>query len=355
MAKKYKHLTIYERDRIANLLKDGANKSAIASVIGVHPSTISREIARNSRSIRSRHGTPGEYSSSVAQQKAYVAHQSKRKQAMKIINNPLLKRFIVKKLKQGWSPDQISGYLKVNTKLKAKYGYVSKNSIYRYLDSPEGFRYSEHLHSRRKHPWRKKPKSKSGHKKRVMIPDRIPIQERSADVDYKLSVGDWEADTVVSPKNGSKQAVVVLKDRTSRYLAARIIPNLKPSVFSLVAIEILKDKLTNTITMDNGIENRYHGDISMVTGAKIYFCDPYSSWQKGAVENINGILRRYFPKGTDFANITQAELDKAVFLINNKPRKILGYKSALQVAKEKGLFIKRDNIINKGKKGTIVQ
>jgi len=130
----------------------------------------------------------------------------------------------------------------------------------------------------------------------------------------------------------------VLTERATRLVSARIVPNLRPEGFAEAITELANNINVRSFTTDNGIENKQHAIVTQRTGAPVFFTDPYSSWQKGGVENANKMLRRYFPKGTDFAKVTQEQVDQAVALINQKPRKILGYKSAVQCAVEKGLF-----------------
>ena len=122
-------------------------------------------------------------------------------------------------------------------------------------------------------------------------------------------------------------------------MKAELVPNLKPRNYSEVILSLTKELRILSLTTDNGIENRDHKDITKSTGAPVFFCDPYSSWQKGGVENANKMIRRYFPKGTDFSEVTQEEVDQAIALINQKPRKILGFKSAIQCSVEKGLIL----------------
>jgi IS30 family transposase len=172
-----------------------------------------------------------------------------------------------------------------------------------------------------------------------MIPDRVSITERPATVKDRQESGHWEGDTIVSGKRtGGKAALAVLQERMTRFIMAIVIQNLKPESFTHAAIFMLTHKQAHTISLDNGIENKQHARISSAIGAAVYFCDPYSSYQKGGVENCNKMLRRYIPKGCDISQFTQAQLDDFVAKINNKPRRCLGYKSALQLATEKGLF-----------------
>ena len=143
---------------------------------------------------------------------------------------------------------------------------------------------------------------------------------------------------MVSGKHtGSKAALAVAVERKTRLIAARLIPDLRPVSFAGAAIMLLVGKKALSVTLDNGIENRDHDTISRATGAQAFFCDSYSSWQKGQVEHANKLLRRYLPKGSDLGQYSQDFVDAACDRLNKKPRKILGYKSALQLAKEKGI------------------
>lgn len=146
---------------------------------------------------------------------------------------------------------------------------------------------------------------------------------------------------VSGKKTGSKAALAVFIERKTRFMRAHLIPDLKPEHFAAAATNCLSSKKTLTLTLDNGLENRRHRDITSATGADIYFCDPYSSWQKGGIENANRMLRRYIPKGCDLGTVDQAVVEALAERVNNKPRKILGYKSAVQLAHEKGVITSR--------------
>ena len=173
-----------------------------------------------------------------------------------------------------------------------------------------------------------------------MIPDRTSITERPASVEDRLEVGNWEHDSVVSSKrSGSTAALAVAQERVTKLVRVRLVPNLKPVPYAEAIIRLMAGFLVRTMTTDNGIENKQHRLITAATSAQVYFTDPYASWQKGGVENANKMIRRYFPKGTNFSNVTQAQVDTAVARINNKPRASLGFKSALQSAQEKGLLL----------------
>ncbi len=172
-----------------------------------------------------------------------------------------------------------------------------------------------------------------------MISDRTSITERPEAVEDRQEIGHWEGDTVVSGKRThSKTALAVVQERTTRLIGATLIPNLKPESFTTATNHMLADKQALTLSLDNGIENKQHRGITDASGVQVYFCDPYSSWQKGGVEHANKMLRRYLPKGCDLGQFTQEQVDDFVATINSKPRRCLGYKSAIQLAKEKGLI-----------------
>ena len=159
-------------------------------------------------------------------------------------------------------------------------------------------------------------------------------------VDDRQEAGHWEGDTVVSGKRTrSKAALAVTQERITKFVGATLIPNLKPESFATATVAMLTGKQATTLTLDNGIENKQHAAITAATGTKVFFCDSYSSYQKGGVENANKMLRRYLPKGCDLGSYTQAQVDDFVAAINNKPRRCLGYRSALQCAVEKGILL----------------
>jgi len=325
-----------ERSELQILHEKGYSARAIASVLGRSPNTIATELKRNSfredgRTPQSKQGT---YSAAYAKQKAYVRRKYARYQGKKIQDNNELRSYIVSGLTSGWNPDEISGTMRREKQLF----YASKTAIYEWLYSAWGQAYCKHLYSRRyRHRPRKQPSPT-----RTMIPDRVSVTERPVAAQSRLEPGHWEYDSVVSSKrSGSTFALAVASERTTRLVTASLVPNLRPAPFARTIARQLAGKQVATLTTDNGIENRHHRVVSKKTGAPVFFTDPYSSWQKGGVENANRMLRAYFPKGTDFATVTQTDVVSALTRINNKPRKILGYRSSLQVAKEKGLILEK--------------
>lgn len=324
--KKTSKLTDAERSEIDILHAKGYSARSIARALGRSPNTIAAELKRNSYK-------DGGYVSARAKQKAYVRRKYARYQGKKIQEHNELRAFIVLKLGEHWNPDEIAGYLKTNVNLGM---YASKTAIYEWLRSAWGQQYCPLLYCKR---YNRKPRKKNK-TARVMIPDRTSITERPQAALDRTELGHCEYDSVVSSKrSGSTAALAVLGERSSRLVRARLVPNLKPEPYAQTIARLTRGLQARTMTTDNGIENKRHRLVTKKTGTPVFFTDPYSSWQKGGVENANKMLRRYFPKGTDFATVAQTDVIEALERINNKPRKILGYKSSLQVAKEKGLIL----------------
>lgn len=326
-AKKYTGLSDAERSEIEILRKRKCSNREIAQALKRSPNTISREIKVNS--------VGNEYVALKAKQKSRASRRSRRYQWRKIEHEPELRDFIIEHLASPhhWSPDAIAGYLKhQQTELPT----VGKDQIYAWLYSAYGQPYCQHLLSKRYRPKRRK----ANKTERVMIPNRVSITERPPEASTRERPGDWEGDTVVSgKKTRSKAALAVAQERMTRLYGVTLIPNLKPASFTTATNGMLVGKLSLTLGLDNGIENKAHEGITEATGADVFFCDPYSSYQKGGIENANKMLRRYVPKGCDVSTFTQEQIDQFVLTINSKPRRCLGYKSAIQLAHEKGIYL----------------
>ena len=315
--KKATKITRQERFDIRSMLDLGRSFRWIAKQLKRSPNSVSREVADNS--------TNGWYDPVKADAKARKKRRETRLKWRKIENIPALKRFIIAKLRQHWNPDEIAGYMTVN---RLPF-YASKTAIYDWLYSAWGQRYCQHLYSQRHRPRKQKRK-----KKKTLIPNRISLQMRPKAANERVQAGHWEGDAIVSCKSG-KGGLAVTQERKSRLLAAKMIRTFKSKPYAKKIKHMLKGKKALSMTFDNGIENRNHQDIGIAT----YFCDPYSSWQKGGIENGNKMLRRYWPKGTDFSNVRQRQMDKKLLIINSKPRRSLGYKSALAVARAEGILV----------------
>lgn len=314
-----------ERLEIGILLGKGYSLRAIARSLGRGHNTVSYEVKTNK--------VKGRYDPLKAAAKARLRKRLRRLEWSKIEQFPKLKQLIIEKLMIHWNPDEIAGWLK-----RTKGQYVSKTAIYEWLRSARGNRYCLWLYSRRHYVRRRKGKKT----KRVMIPNRVGIERRLAGANQRVRYGHFEADTVVG-KKGTPGGLKTGYERKSRLVLARKVKTMRPAEHAEVERKMLVGVKVLSITRDNGMENRDHEKV----GATAFFCDPYSSWQKGGVENANKMLRRYFPKGTDFRTVAQQKIDRAVAIINHKPRKILGYRSALEVARKAGI-IKSESVLTLG-------
>jgi len=306
----YKHLSSSERDLIAILYAQRLGFREIGVWLKRHYSTISREIKRNGSPVR------GEYRSYWAQ-KRYETRM-KETHAKVRLKNDWIRDYVLTKLELKWSPEQIAGRLQLDhPELKTNY-----ESIYQYIYEEK---YPLRVHLRRGNRIRKKRfGAKNKHQSR--IPNRVLIDERPKEVALHIEPGHWEADTMVSRQ--SKAALAVMVELVSGIVMLVKIPEkTAKNMSSAINRRLYKIPLVmrKTITYDNGTENAMHEHTNKVLGMKSYFCHPYCSWEKPVVENTNGLVRQFLPKGTDFAKITKAELKVIEKLINSRPRKRHGY------------------------------
>jgi len=313
----YQHLTQTDRDRLQAMRDEGVKQKEIASILNVNPGTISREIARNRRKYRKKKhikNKDARYEAGVANHKAYVRRKYAKYQGKNINENNDLKSYVVRKLKKHWNPDEISGRMKKDHESF----YASKTAIYEWLRTSIGDRYCRYLYSGRHYPKRRKGKAS----KKQMITNRIGIERRPKGAMNRTRYGRYESDTMVSgKKTGSKVALAVVYERKAKYINARKISSLAPKKFTASVNEMLENQNAKSISLDNGIENREHEKISVPA----YFCDPYSSWQKGGVENGIKMIRKFLPKGVDLAPYSDDDVSYIVQILNGKPRKSLGY------------------------------
>jgi IS30 family transposase len=334
----YTHLTLINRDRIKALYDDGFSLRKIGRTLGISHSTVSRELRRGRRSKRTQYGEPDSYEPLVAHHKAYIRRRYANYQGKKIETNKALRLYVITGLKAGWNPDEISGRMK---RTRQPF-YASKTTIYEWLYSFYGQAYCQYLPRARYRPKRRKHGLKPG----LTISGRRPIAERPAGATNRSRYGHWEADTVVSGKYAhSTTSLVVATERKTRYVVAGLIPNLAGETFSGTLSQLLEDKYVRSMTLDNGVENHAHQAFTRATGAVTFFCDPYSSWQKGSVEHANKLIRGYIPKGSNLADYDQAYISYMLQRINNKPRRCLGYKSALELAAEKGVIARESGAV----------
>jgi IS30 family transposase len=307
--KEYSQLTEDERYHINAYKAVGFSPSEIAKQLGRHKSSIYREISRNS-------GERG-YRPKQAQKKA----EQRRTKAYKAVKmTPEVITFIELKIREDWSPEQISGWLKLE-----KLETISHERIYQHIWADKRNGGDLYLHLRRQ--GKQYQKRRNGKTSRGQIKNRVSIDKRPAVVDQKTRVGDWEIDTVIG--KGHKGALVTLVERKTSFTLAARVETKQADVVAAATIELLKPYKgrTHTITADNGKEFALHEEIAKAIATDFYFAHPYHSWERGANENTNGLLRQYFPKDTNFLDVSDHEVCAAVSRLNTRPRKKLGYKT----------------------------
>jgi IS30 family transposase len=306
--KDYNQLTQALRYQIEILKKAGKNQKDIADLVKVSPSTICRELQRNT-------GRRG-YRPKQAQLKA----ENRRKLTAKPLKMTAVAiDLIAAKIRINWSPEQISGWLK-----KEKGLFISHERIYQHIwtDKLNGGTLYRHLrHSGKK---RKRYGSKD---KRGQIRGRVSIDDRPVIVSEKTRLGDWEIDTVIGKNH--QGALVTIVDRVSKFTLIKKVASKHADVVTEATITLLQPYLdrTLTITADNGKEFAGHEKIKAALDADVYFAHPYSSWERGLNENTNGLIRQYFTKGSSFENITDKDVDDVMKKLNHRPRKTLNYKT----------------------------
>lgn len=317
---KGKEITFYERERIETYLRMKKKKIWIAKKLNRDYSIIKREIKRNSGDILP-------YSATNAQ---YYAERRKKKTNKKKLEkreNKKLKEYVENKLKEGWSPEQISGVLKERPPKEIKEcrdKTISDESIYDYIYNREGRFGGLYQKLRRKQSKRKRRFSRK--QRHQTIKNRISIHEREKTANERKRIGDWETDSVIY---SGKSILSVQSERKSRLCRIHKCEN-KTALASEKALRKSINSLPSlwlTITRDNGSENVLHHE----TKISSYFCDPYSSWQKGGIENLNGLIREYFPKKSNLDTISKKEIRLIQEKLNNRPRKCLNYSTPNEV------------------------
>ena len=313
----YKHLTLNERYLI-NAYKNSKSQKEIAKMIGVHPSTVSRELKRGRDKITD------SYFPIISENRAKSKQVQKSKKAnLKLTYKVIL--LIKEYLKKEYSPEQISATLKL--KHNENISYVS---IYSYIHADKLKRGT--LYRNLRHGGRRRAKYGKGRKNR--IPDRVFIENRPTIVDKKLRVGDFEADTIIG--KGRQGAIVTIVDRKSMYLKLSIPVHKKAHIVANEIVRLLGKykKKVHTITTDNGTEFARHQTVAKKLKCDYYFCHPYSSWERGLNENINGLIRQYIPKGSSFENLTPKDIQRIENRLNHRPRKTLGWRTPYEVFHE---------------------
>jgi IS30 family transposase len=307
----YTQLTREQRYQIYALMKAGHNQSRMAILVGCHKSTISRELRRNRglKGYRPYQADELAYDRQCAAYRSRIAWQTWQQ--------------VERLLRQDWSPEQITGRLKLEQQPTVSHECIY---LYVYAEKRRGGTLHRHLRSQKK-----QRKRYSGYIRRGQIPNRTSIEQRPQIVARKRRFGDWEADTIVGARHkGGILSVVERKSKLTRLrkLATKAAAEMKDNAIVLLAPLAAR---VHTITVDNGKEFCEHELIAAGLQARLYFAHPYSSWERGLNENTNGLIRQYFPKKYEFAKITDQDLQQVEDLLNNRPRKTLGYRTPNEV------------------------
>ena len=313
----YKQLTYEQRCQIEALKKSGISQQAIAAIISVSQSSVSRELSRNT-------GLRG-YRHRQAQQKSIERRQATAKpykMTAELIDE------IDDKLYLKWSPEQISGWLLVEQEI-----CISHESIYQHVRANKATGGDLYKYLRRR-ARKYKVRGSNGKTCSGQIKNRISIDDRPIVVDEKSRVGDWEIDTVIG--KGHRGALVTIVERVTLFTVSMRVKSKRAKEVTAATIALLTPfkGLVHTITSDNGKEFAYHEQIAAGLECDFYFAHPYHSWERGLNENTNGLLRQYFPKNTDFKVVNATAVKKSVDELNNRPRKTLAFKTPAVLMQE---------------------
>jgi transposase, IS30 family len=317
MRKGDKKLDLAEREQLAILKAQGKSLREIGRVLGRSHSSLSRELRRHNAAGSSAHYSPCSCHEIAILKRGWAGRK-------KGLRNPAALDYIEAKLKLGWSPELISGRMERDLG-----GYrVSHETIYQHIYEDRwdlvGYLPRRHAFRKKRHEFRKAQRSR--------IPNRLSIEQRPAIVNERRQFGHWESDLIVSGKSGG--ALNVMVERKSRFVhIARIDDKTSASVSSAIVRCLMRydQQVRHSITYDNGLENTRHEEINRWLGTTSYFCNPYHSWEKGSVENTNGLIRRFIPKKMDLALVTDADIERIEHLLNTRPKKCLGYQTPQEV------------------------
>ena len=287
------------------------------------PSNISEELKRNR--------VDGVYGSIKAHQAAEVRKRNSHQKYL-LRHRPALRDFVLEKLKLGWSPQQISGRLKkeISEGVRPKREYINHESIYQFLydlaqQDQKLWAYLPRRHRKRRRWLGRRSRS-------VKIPNRVSVRHRPVEISNREEFGHWEGDTIVG--DGHRIGIHTEVERISRLVFAYKVPRIRAKETSAVQLWLfsrLPKLARRSTTLDNGSEHYLHTRLQAELGMQTYFADPYCSWQRGTNESTNGLIRRYFPKGSDFQLVSQETLNEVVARLNSTPRKVLGYQTPSEV------------------------
>jgi len=313
-----KHLSLVEREEISRGVAAGESLRMVAAQLGRAPSTVSRELARN--------GGRSSYRAHRADRSAI--RRARRPKPSKLAENPGLRAVVEDKLDQWWSPEQVARWLR-RSYPEDQEMWVSHETIYLSLFiQGKGALRRELAQCLRTGRAYRRPKTKRAPSGKGQIVDPVMISERPAEVEDRAVPGHWEGDLLMGKR---QTAIGTLVERHTRYVMLFPLPdgNTAEAVRTALAetVQRLPAHLWQSLTWDQGKEMAQHAQFSIDTGVQVYFCDPKSPWQRGSNENTNGLLRQYFPKGTDMSLLTQADLDDAAHSLNGRPRQTLDWMS----------------------------
>jgi IS30 family transposase len=313
----YQHLNIDEREVILKMQAQQASLDEIGQRLRRSKGTISREMSRNVSST-------GDYKPHLAQQ-YYQKRRRESKEPYRLEEDDRLRGGVQEKLKEYWSPEQISDVFR-----KYRGITISPVTIYSWVYRGRAKGSNDYTYLRQSH--KKRRKRRAGQDRRGQMPDRRMIDKRPNVVNERRRIGDWESDTVEGAKGSG--FIVTHVDRKSRYtVAVKVDDKSAQTVTRAIRAKMgqLPPDKVRTMTFDNGKEFAGFKELERALGMRSYFAHPYHSWERGTNENTNGLLRQFFPKGMDFGTITQADVDKAEALLNNRPRKCLTYRTPTAV------------------------
>ena len=319
----YTHFTLEERKYLQQLLSEGYSFRKIAAILERSPSTISREVNRNKAKYKPHNKPDNKYwYNHWRAQNLYIR---RRREQVRAALQPGTAQwdYIVTNLQLYWTPEEIAGRAKLEEDFS-----ISYNTIYRAVDSgliPKAIKKFMRFKSKRNKKRRKDDK-------RGRISDTVSISERPEEVETRLTFGHWEGDTVLGKRKTG--CIGTLVERASGFTLAFKLDNAKAENFNKAAVKAfssLPKILKKTLTVDNGTEFMLHKELAKALDMDIYFCDPYSPWQRGSNENTNGLLRQFFPKNTSFKDVSDEQISIALDLINNRPRKRFGFRSPAEV------------------------
>jgi transposase, IS30 family len=319
----HQHLSVEEREEIQQGLWHKESVRSIARRLGRSHSSIVREINKNIP-VEQRRYTPR-----LANERAHEKRKSRGRTDR--LKNEFIRQYVVDHLKLGWSPEQIAGRMKTENT-----GFISHEAIYQFVYAQihrKGYGWvrsgKEDLrpYLRRKQKRRQHRGSRKG--QRIFRSKGCSIDERPKIVDLRSRIGDWEGDTVESKDHAP--GVNTLLERKSGIFLVTKVKDKTAEATRVAVVHRLADLPVHTLTTDNGNENQRWEEIETALGIKCFFAHPYHSWERGANENANGLLREYFPKGTDFRDVPNEEIAKVEYCLNSRPRKRLGFRTPLEV------------------------